>query len=342
VRGVGTTVRFTCLSAVLAVAASGPHTASRDPLVESPPPSASCVGTPGAYEWQWAATRRPELDRWCMGVGPPVVTAAETSDEPELATLIIVSWNVHVGGGRVDEFVQALRARSLLASGRAPGIVLLLQEVFRAGAAVPEDVPDSWPVPRAIRPHRPSLDVEALATSLGFALAYAPSMRNGRATSLAEREDRGSAVLSSEPLLDVKLVELPFGRQRRVAVVATVRPRGFRIEPLMVVTAHLDGWGSKGPQADALLARIAMLRAPGVPVVMGIDTNATFGRRDGVVRRIARVLPEEPCGGGRTGPWLARLDFLFSTLSPATARTCETLQETYGSDHRPVVLTLHG
>ena len=72
-------------------------------------------------------------------------------------------------------------------------------------------------VPKAIRPRRPTTDVRDIAEQFGLSVAYVPSMRNGPATALSEREDRGNAILSTEPLLDVRAIELPFGKQRRVA-----------------------------------------------------------------------------------------------------------------------------
>ena len=69
-------------------------------------------------------------------------------------------------------------------------------------------------------------------------------MRNGSATTLEEREDRGNAVLSTEPLSDVLAIELPFGKQRRVAVAAIVNPRST-LAPMRVVAAHFDANGDR-------------------------------------------------------------------------------------------------
>jgi hypothetical protein len=78
-------------------------------------------------------------------------------------------------------------------------------------------------VPSAIRPGRPGLDVVALAKKYDLSLAYVPSMRNGSATDPLEREDRGNAILSTEPLSDARAIELPFG-----SGVSSFRPRSRR------------------------------------------------------------------------------------------------------------------
>ena len=220
------------------------------------------------------------------------------------------------------------------------GIVLILQEAFRAGAAVPDLVPGGISVPGAMRPDRPALDVAELAQSMGLSAVYIPSMRNGSSTSVGEREDRGSAILSSEPLSDITAIELPFGKQRRVAVMATVTPAGKAGPPLQVIAAHLDSFVGTRGQAEALAGYIDELKESGAPVVLGIDTNAIRGRADRAVRTLEKSLPIEDCGTGRTGPWLARLDFIFSNLPESSGKTCETLADRYGSDHVPIVLTI--
>ena len=69
------------------------------------------------------------------------------------------------------------------------------------------------------------MDVDDIAERFGLSVAYVPSMRNGPARDLVAREDRGNAILSTEPLVDVRAIELPFGKQRRVAITALIQPR---------------------------------------------------------------------------------------------------------------------
>jgi endonuclease/exonuclease/phosphatase family metal-dependent hydrolase len=296
---------------------------------------------------RWTESGQETLDQWCGSVGQPVMVTSPATPA-EVTRLLIVTWNVHVGGGRVEDLVQDIWKD--VADREHTGLVLLLQETFRAGQDVPDSYPAGLRVPSAIRPRRPTLDVTGLAQQLGMSAAYVPSMRNGRATSLAEREDRGNAVLSTEPLTDIRAIELPFGKQRRVAMAATVTPRGGSIGPLRVIVTHFDTNDQRIPQAEALGMRIADLGE--LPMVVGGDLNARRGFDDESVEALAHRIPLEPCGTGRTNRWPLRLevlaffigrsDFMFSSLaSSGLVRECRTLRDAYRSDHLPIVLTVH-
>ena len=115
-------------------------------------------------------------------------------------------------------------------------------------------------------------------------MLYVPSMRNG-----AELlEDRGNAIISTEPLLDPLALELPLERQRRVAISTaiqvTINERPTRLE---LFNAHLEPLSSpkslwvfrnpRGPQARAILD---LLKTPrfdngeaSVGTVLGGDFN---------------------------------------------------------------------
>ena len=100
-------------------------------------------------------------------------------------------------------------------------------------------------------------------------------MRNGSATGLTEREDRGNAILSTEPLTDVRAIELPFGKQRRVAVTALIASRGDR-PPIRVVSTHFDTNGDRVAQATALSERLMLFTD--APLLVGGDLNSRRGR----------------------------------------------------------------
>src|SRR5688572_29839776 len=199
--------------------------------------SPSCLSPVPGVTWLRWEDERLTLDEWCESVGPPVFSPGP-GRTGSVSRLLVVSWNVHVGGCDVEELLSELGGFR-----DGTGLVILLQEAFRAGADVPESYPRGLQVPSAILPHRPTSDIVGLAERFGFSVAYVPSMRNGPATELEAREDRGNAVLSTEPLSDIRAIELPFGRQRRVSVAATVTPRGAA--PLRVVVAHLDPSGDR-------------------------------------------------------------------------------------------------
>jgi len=301
---------------------------------------------PGVTWMRWTASGEDALDRWCASVGPPVFLASAVMPG-EITRLRILSWNIHVGGGRVEDIVRSIRDD--ISDTSRTGVVLLLEEAYRAGQDVPDSYPPGLRVPSAIRPWRRGVDIVELASRLKMSVAYVPSMRNGPATSVSEREDRGNAVLSTEPLSDVRAIELPLGKQRRVAIAVTVTPRRPSAMPLRVIATHFDTSGERVPQARALGQRIVELR--GLPMVVGGDFNAFRGFRDDAVRAVGDHISLEGCGTGRTNRWplrldvlaffIGRLDFMFSTLgSLGIVRECRTLTDAYGSDHLPVLLTV--
>lgn len=345
--------RLTFVASLFSVAlAAQPADLASDTTTGLLPFSGACLaGGPGvAWDRHDDPAQRRVLDQWCDSVGAPVLVEAQ----PEPATinsLVVISWNVHVGGGRVEELLEALGERAARESPGS-GTVLLLQETFRSGADVPVSYPAGLRVPRAIRPRRPTPDVVSLARRLGMFAAYVPSMRNGEGGDADEREDRGNAIISTEPLSDVRAIELPFGRQRRVAVMATVTPRGPSPQPLRVVSMHLDTDHHRTEQARALATRLRTLKDEGTPLIAGGDLNSLSGFSDDAFTAVSGVMSAEPCGTERTnvwplrldvplGGWLGRVDFIFSTLgSPALGSSCETLSGLFGSDHRPVVLVI--
>src|SRR5688572_16822972 len=170
----------------------------------------SCLAPVDGLTWVRWSDNRQTLDLWCHSVGRAVVEPRLPSGGDNIG-MRILSWNVHVGAGRLEELLPQLLAEAARAQ---MGLTILLQETFRTGDAVPESFPATLTVPKAIRPRRPSMDVRDIAAKFGLSVAYVPSMRNGRATAMEEREDRGNAILSTEPLVDVRAIELPFGKQR--------------------------------------------------------------------------------------------------------------------------------
>ena len=311
--------------------------------IESPrADSLACLQSVSGVTWLRWENEQETLDRWCQSVGPPVfATGAERAGD--ISRLLVLSWNVHVGGGDTEELIAQMLDR---ASEEGTGLVVLFQETFRAGADVPESYPLDLRVPSSIRPRRPALDIVGIAERFGLSMAYVPSMRNGPATTLIEREDRGNAVLSTEPLTDVLAIELPFGKQRRVAVAATVTPRST-LAPIRVVATHFDTNGDRVVQAEALGDRIASLDE--MPLIVGGDFNSRRGMRDRTVTTVSRHIPLEPCGTHRTNRWplrldiplffvVGRLDFMFTTLAEDVTRNCQTLPHAYDSDHLPLLL----
>ena len=314
---------------------------NQEPAAAAPP----CRRSPVTWQSLAPPGDREVLDRWCDSVGPPFIAPAGPPPAP-VSSLVIATWNVHAGNGDVEAFVASL---ATLPDVRAPyGVVLLLQEVVRASAEVPEGYPARMRPPGAIRAPRMRQDVGALAARLAMHTVYVPSMRNGRLFRSDAREDRGNAILSAFPLDDVRALELPFGQQRHVAVAARVTVPG--LAPLQVISVHLDPSGHRTQEAAALAAHVRAMPAREA-LVIGGDLNTWFGRREDALEALAAAVPEEDCGRVKTnswpwrmqwpfGWWRGRLDYLFTNLPKELSRSCQTVPRQFGSDHRPVVLVI--
>jgi len=341
-------VSFVRVLLVVALASVVRTGAQSTPPATGSEPVLRCLESVEGVTWQrYTNGADASLDEWCASVGKPVLRPPAYIANADITTLRIVSWNIKVGAGRAETFIP----QQIHDAGPNMGVVVLLQEAFRSGWDVPETYPRTLDVPHAIRPRRPTPDVVGLATPSELWVAYVPSMRNGGSTDVSKREDRGNAILSTEPLRDVVAIELPFGRQRRVAVAATITPRGSHATPIRVVVLHFDRGRTHNAQAAALAARVKMLAADKtMPLIVAGDLNAAKGVNDPAVTALSEVVHrEDECGVGRTMRWplrldvffLQRLDFMFSTLDDfSLMRTCETMKHTMGSDHAPVSMTL--
>lgn len=183
-----------------------------------------------AIRWIRAAPQ-PEwgsLDRWCAAVGPPARVDPPVSPERFASPIAIVSWNDHVGGGDIDALVSDLRAGHLTGGRSISVFVILMQEAFRSGPAVPEHADPALRWASAELPPGPGGprdDAITAARRLGLDMIYIPSMRNGAPGVTAE--DRGNAILSTLPLTDVThlWVLSEAGRSRQARALEQTIPR---------------------------------------------------------------------------------------------------------------------
>jgi endonuclease/exonuclease/phosphatase family metal-dependent hydrolase len=300
--------------------------------------------------------KRLRLERWRRNVGAPVAldltTAPASGNDSAAGSLVVLSWNVWIGRGRLLDLVSRIRSGDFAAQGAEPDapLVVLAQEVYRSDPTIP---PDS--TGRAGRMLVAQLgqqeDIVETARVLGMNLRYAPSMRNG-----AMQSDRGNAILSTLPLQDAEALELPLVLQRRVAVSATIRVGG---RSLRVVSAHLDPRGPPGHRwlgaaGRALQAQHLLSSLRDDTVILGADLNLGRGRYE----RAWRVLREAGFSFGippSSPPWrhtfhaLPRLvlDYLLvRDPSRAVERArVHRLDEhprdrgplVFGSDHHPLL-----
>jgi endonuclease/exonuclease/phosphatase family metal-dependent hydrolase len=229
---------------------------------------------------------RLRLERWRRNVGEPVALDLPPQGRPDSTSLLVLSWNVWIGRGRLAEVVGRIREGALIGHGAARDLplVVLLQEAYRSDHTIPAQALGS-----AGRVLVAQLgvqeDVVETARAAGLSLRYAPSMRNGTLAS-----DRGNAILSDLPLSQARAVELPLVLQRRVAVAATVSIAG---RSLRLVSAHLDPRGPPGHRwlgatGRALQAEHLVGSVDDDTVILGADLNLGRGRYE----RAWRILRE--------------------------------------------------
>jgi endonuclease/exonuclease/phosphatase family metal-dependent hydrolase len=213
-------------------------------------------------------------------VGSPVaLDLVRPNAEPDHAphrSLVVLSWNVWIGRGRLRELVSRIREGDFAAQGAHPEspLVVLIQEAYRSDSTVP--LISAGRAGRVLVAQlKAQEDVVEAAHALNLNLRYAPSMRNG-----ALQSDRGNAILSSLPLEEAHATELPLVLQRRVAVSAAVTLGGRK---LRLVSAHLDPRGPPGHRwlgatGRAVQTRHLLASTPDDAVILGADLNLGRGR----------------------------------------------------------------
>lgn len=299
---------------------------------------------------------RLRLEGWRRNVGAQVALdlapIRADSDGAGPRSLIVLSWNVWIGRGRLREVISRIRSGDFARHGAAPEIplVVLLQEAYRSDSSIPP-VSAGRAGRVLVAQLGPQEDVVETAHALGLSLRYAPSMRNGLLQS-----DRGNAILSSLPFEDANALELPLVLQRRVAVSATVALSGHK---LRLVSAHLDPRGPPGHQwlgaaGRALQARHLVASVADDTVILGADLNLGRGRYERAWRLLGEAgftfgVPPSSPAWRHTFHALPRLvlDYLLVRDRAGTIRHARVhrLDEhprdrgprVFGSDHHPLL-----
>jgi endonuclease/exonuclease/phosphatase family metal-dependent hydrolase len=241
--------------------------------------------------------------------------AVVTTPPAAPARLAVLTWNMHAGRGDLPRLLRDLD------SGRIPGaaahdMVLLLQEAVQEEAS----------------------ELRDLAAARGWSMFFVPVHYDGERT-------RGNAILSSRPIGDMRPIPLPRERQPRVAAAGAIVVDG---RELFVVSAHLEnrvswwkaGLGSdsaRGRQAEALV-RALPAAAPGI---IGGDFNTWLGSGEPAWRLLQRRFDDTPAA--RTPTFAARLvlDHVFVDLPDGWRASTRVLDDTYRSDHHPVVTLMY-
>jgi len=246
------------------------------------------------------------------GCAPATVTAPPLTS-PRPVTLAVITWNMHRTSGDLPRLVDDL------ASGRLTGTppanyLLLLQEAPPRG------------------PHAPAV----VAMDRPLKLAY-QLLRSDKRSS-------GNGILSTLPLDDVRLIDLPRERMRRGAVLSRVTVAGT---PLFVVCVHLENRvsllrgllfsdGPRARQTQALLEQV-----PAGHGMAGGDLNTWLGVDEPALKAFAARFPNadvehpQPTVAGHLP-----LDHLFFDLPAGWTVERRVLPSDYDSDHRPVLATI--
>ena len=299
-----------------------------------PPPTVAFVSDPGV-----------KLHAWRTSVGPPVVDrAGRACEDAPIDSLLVVSWNVHLGHAEIIRFVSDLRAGRTLPGVRIQHFVILMQEAFREGDEVPARMSSNG-CTRMMGGE--GADIEAIADSLGLALFYVPSMRNGCDT--RTRQDRGNAILSTVPLMNLKAVELPLMRQRRVAALADVKGKSSdgKDWTLSLASVHFENRASGAPrswiQGRAKQARALVAALPNTSLIaLGGDFNTLTGADEPAVRIVGGHFKHSP-EHQRSATFVSyavmrsHLDYLFFRCAGQHRSKYWRALERYGSDHYPIM-----
>ena len=295
---------------------------------------------------------RLRLEGWRQNVGAPVALDLADSAAADVQSLVVLSWNVWIGRGKLRQLIARIRDGEFARLGADPDLPLLvlLQEAYRSDTTIPP-APSGSAGRVLVAQLGPQEDVVDTARALGLNIRYAPSMRNGTLQS-----DRGNAILSTLPLADAHAIELPLVLQRRVAVSAALLLGRYQIR---AVSAHLDPrgppghrWlGSSGRESQA---RHLISSVRDETVVLGADLNLGRGRYEAAWRVLGEAgfsfgVPPSVPTWRHTFHALPRLvlDYVLIRDRPGTIREAKVhrLDEhpqdrgprVFGSDHHPLL-----
>jgi endonuclease/exonuclease/phosphatase family metal-dependent hydrolase len=283
-------------------------------------------------------------------------TPPRGQDVKRLDSLIIVSWNTHVGGADLNTFIQDLRSGKLTSGEPIHDFVLLLQEVFRAGPTVPVSILPDVPTGSYLRFAPPSgerVDIVKTARQHGLSLFYVPFMRNGRPEESDMPEDRGSAILSTIPLSSFTVVELPHIRQRRLAIGGNLSGQTTTGLPwtIRLVSVHLENrakWSevlhsfgrARLRQVKALVEAYSTVS----PTIVGGDFNTWSDEWDEPAIRYMEQFFDRPAAFSDFGTVKSTflfpermVDYLFFRLPEGWTGTYQRVDDLYGSDHYPLL-----
>jgi endonuclease/exonuclease/phosphatase family metal-dependent hydrolase len=149
----------------------------------------------------------------------------------------------------------------------------------------------------------------------------------------------------------LRAIELPFERQRRVAVAAMVSGTTNDGRPwqLRVVSAHLDNLAPRalwifasGARARQTRGLLGALPAGDRFSVVGSDLNTwAGGTHEPAYLALRQAFPQTAAPTYRSsGEGGLLLDYIFWRVEGRPAPNVQRMNDTYGSDHHPLVTTV--
>lgn len=163
-----------------------------------------------------------------------------------------------------------------------------------------------------------------------------------------ERQDRGNAILSTLPLTNLRAVELPLMRQRRVVALADVKGKSSSGTDwtLSLASVHFENRGSGLPwhwiQGRAEQARILVKSLPETGLaVLGGDFNTLNGASEPAVGIVGDHFRNSDHQRSVTFTsyviMRSHLDYLFFRSAGDHRSKYWRARSQYGSDHYPIM-----
>lgn len=301
---------------------------------------------------------------WCQVVGSPVfVEPSEKETKVSIDKLTLVSWNVHVGSGDIDQFINDLQKGNLTDGEPVEHFVILLQEAYRQDSSVPVNIPSYAKVGNSIHVRTPRgsrVDIITIARKHGLGLFYVPSMRNGRQENTNVPEDRGNAILSTIPLSRPIAVELPLERQRRTAIAANIEGVNKTNISwiLQLINIHLENRtsglmffrGFSIARLNQITALLKILPEEKIAVMAG-DFNTWFREaREPTIKHVENFFSQLGIASKFDDTKIQRkryplfpdrlVDYLFFRVPENWHTEKYYVNDYYGSDHYPLIIKI--
>jgi endonuclease/exonuclease/phosphatase family metal-dependent hydrolase len=302
-----------------------------------------------------------KLISWCQAVGSPVFFEPSNRETKlSIDNLTLVSWNVHVGSGDIDQFINDLQKGILTDGEPVEHILMLLQEAYRQDSSVPVNIQPYAKAGNNIHvstPRGSRLDIITIARNHGLGLFYVPSMRNGRQENTNFPEDRGNAILSTIPLSRLMVVELPLERQRRTVIAANVESITSTevFWKIQLINVHLENRTSGSlffrslskARLNQITALLEILPEEKIAIMAG-DFNTWFREaREPTIKHIEKFFNriDTRTGNNNLKTPLKRypifpdrlVDHLFFRVPKNWYTEYYFVEDRYGSDHYPLI-----